>query len=318
MTEILLQFGFLALSITGVIICADLLIENAEKMAKYFKVPSFLIGVLVLAVGTSLPELSTSISASLVGETDVVVSNVLGSNIANVFLGLGLLALVTRKSIDFKQNVFEVHFPMVMMSVVATVLFLYDDQVVSTGEGILYLVMLAAYIWFLVSRGNFEAKEAKKDAVEEDRKFSWKSLGFLIVGLGGLIFSSKFVVDSLLNISDIMGIAKSALSASLVAIGTSLPELAVGFSAIKKGNTEMLIGNIIGSNIFNVLLILGIGSLISPLEAGEQTMKVILPFFVGSIFVYWISKTDKKITVQEGAGMVVLYVAFLGKLYGFL
>lgn len=311
--EIFLHVGLLLFSFFLIIWSADLLVENGEKLGYALNVPVFLIGVLVMAIGTSLPELATGISATLKNETDLVVANVLGSNVANVFLGLGLVSLIARKSIPFKQDVFEVHFPILMMSVFAVITTLYDG-VITQGEGVIFASILCAYMWFLFSKDQRKLKTSEKKSVA----FHWKYPLFILLGFAGLAFSADLLIDSIITIAETFGIAKSALAGSLVAVGTSIPEIALGISAVRKENTELLIGNILGSNIFNVVLILSVSSFIAPLTISEQTQSVLLPFFVGSTIIYWVSKKDKKITVQEGSAMTILYVLFLGKLFGFL
>jgi len=310
--ELLIQIGIFLASTFVIIKSADILVDNGEKLGVSLKIPQFIIGILVMAIGTSLPEMATGISAALKGETDLVIANMLGSDIANIFIGLGLIAFITGKSIKFKQDVFEVHFPILIMSALGVFISLLD-RVITFKEGIVFVLVLSAYVWFLFSRDQIREKEEKQTI-----PFQWKYPLMIVIGLVGLASSADFLINSILSIATLMGIAKSALAASLVAIGTSIPEFAVGLSALKKGNTEMLIGNILGSNIFNILLVLSVTSFISPLEASDQTMNIILPFFISSVFVYWVSKKDKQITIQEGAAMTILYIFFLGKLFDFL
>ncbi|MCF7847175.1 MAG: sodium:calcium antiporter [Candidatus Gracilibacteria bacterium] len=290
---------------------ADLLVGNSEKLGIALKVPHFITGVLILSLGTSFPELATGIASVMKGEPEMLVGNVIGSDIANILIGLGLLSLIAGKSIRYKQDIFEVHFPVLVMSVFALVVMLWDS-VLTPLEGVLLLLIMIGYIWFLVSHD----KESHDDVPAQ--KFSWKLVFFIVLGLVGLVVSSHFLIESVIDLADRWGLGRSSLAATLVAVGTSIPELVVGYSAIKRRNTEMVIGNILGSNIFNIVLILSVGSFLSPLNVSSLTTTIMLPFLLGTLAVYWVTSKDKEITIQEGAGMAVLYVLFLGKLFGFL
>ena len=309
--SLILQLVIFGISAVALIWSADFLVKNSEKLGNSLKLPHFITGVLILSIGTSLPELATGIASMLRDEPDMLLGNVIGSDVANILLGLGFLALITRKNIEYHQQIFEVHFPIFMISVFMLVVTLWDNVITPT-EGILFLLVMAAYIWFLFSA----KKNSKKE--KHHQKFSWKFVVFILIGIAGLVTASHFLIDSVINLATICGLGKASLAATLVAVGTSIPELVVGYSAIKRKNNEMVIGNILGSNIFNIVLILSIGSFIAPISASAITMQVMLPFLVGTVLVYWVASKDKKITIQEGAGMTVLYVLFLGKLFGFL
>lgn len=294
---------------------ADILVNNSEKLGLSLGVPPFLVGVFILSIGTSLPELAAGVSAVFKGHSELVTADIMGSNIANIFLGLGAVAFITQKHIQFKQNVFEVHFPILVMSVFAFVISIWD-QVISRGEGFIFLVILLAYLWFLYAKHRQETCKPDNEAAAKKIPFNKRYLCFILLGGFGLALSANFLVESLLTVSEILGLSTSVLAASLVSISTSLPEIVVGFKAAREGKHDILVGNILGSNIFNIVLILSITSFIQPLVVSDQAIDLLLPFFVGSIFIYWVCKKDKQITIQEGAAMTILYVLYLGKLYG--
>jgi len=288
---------------------ADYFIEAVEKLGHCWKMPHFITGVLLVAIGTSLPEFSTSIASVLKDETDMLAGNVLGTVIANVFLGLGLMSVLTNTNIKFERNIFAVHFPIFIFSVTLAILTMFDGKV-TWEEGIFFLGTCAAYLWFLF------AKKEKDDM--PDVKFSWKLLIIPVLGLVGLAISSEFVIRSIIVISELLGFEKTVLAATLVAVGTSLPEMLVVWVMIKKRNFDMIVGNILGSNIFDILLIFGIGSLISPLQISTLSLQIIAPFMVATLLIYWGVSKDKEITKQEGLAMTFLYIFFIGKLYGIL
>lgn len=262
-----------------------------------------------MAIGTSLPEFATSIASVLRDESDMLAGNVLGTVIANIFLGLGLVTFLARKNLKFHTNIFQVHFPIFILSIVMTALTIWDGEI-TRWEGIFFFGVLAAYLWFLFT--------TDKEEHPEKVTFSWLFLVIPAVSLVALAISSEFVIRSIISIAEIAGLGKTALAATLVAVGTSLPEIMVGFTMIKKGKFDMAVGNVLGSNIFDILLIFGFGSLIATggLLVSDLTLHVIVPFMVATVFIYWAISKDKEITRQEGLAMICLYGLFLGKLFG--
>jgi len=310
MESLLLQAFVFVASIFILVRSSDYFIINAEKIGLALRWPHFLTGVLIVAIGTSLPELATSIASITEGETDMLLGNVLGSNVANIFLGLGLVFFLANKTVSFKHNIFDVHFPVLIMATTLAVFTALDGQITQL-ESLFFHGVLFSYLWFL-----FSDSKPSHNPLEKHPPFRWVYVAGCVLGLLGLIVSSKFAVGSVIFIAEAMGLAKTALAATLVAIGTSLPEMMVVYSSLKRKNVELVIGNIIGSNIFNILLIVGIGSSLTTLEVSDLTLTVILPFAIGATLIYWMISIDKRITKQEGLAMTFLYVLFVGKLFG--
>jgi cation:H+ antiporter len=304
---------------------ADVLVNNAEKLGLSLRVPPFLVGVIILSIGTSLPELAAGISATVKGHSELVTADIMGSNIANIFLGLGAVALITQKHIQFKQNVFEVHFPILAMAVFAFLISIWD-QVITAGEGAIFFVIMLAYIWFLTAKhaqnslplgkGELSKTEGIESATEKIIPFVWRYPLWIFIGGVGIAGAAHILIESIIKASELMGLVESVLAASLVSVSTSLPEMVVGFKAAKSGQYDVLVGNILGSNIFNIVLILSVTSFIHPVAVSDQAIELLLPFFVGSIVVYWVCQKDRQITIQEGTAMTILYLMYLGKLYG--
>ena len=306
--ELFIQLGIFALSTFMLVKSADYFIDGVVKLGVCWRLPHFITGVLIMAIGTSLPEFATSMASVLKHESDMLAGNVLGTIIANIFLGLGAVAFLSRTNIKFDTNVFQVHFPIFIISVAITVLTLWDG-VMSPFEGMFFFGVFIAYLWFLFT--------ADKADHPEKVVFSWLFLVIPALALVGLATSSEFVIRSIISIAEIAGLGKTALAATLVAVGTSLPEIMVGFTMVKKKMFDMAVGNILGSNIFDILLIFGVGSLFhGGLKVSEMTMTIIVPFMVATLFIYWGISKDKEITRQEGLAMLCLYGLFLGKLFG--
>lgn len=309
--ELLLPIGIFIISIFVLVQSADYFIEYIEQLGNCLRLPHFITGVLLVAIGTSLPEFSTSIASVIKGEGDMMVGNVLGTVIANIFLGLGLVSVIAGRNIQFTQNVFSVHFPVFIMAVGLTVLVMWDG-IMTASESIFFLGTFGAYLWYLLHRDNHEKIHLTHP------KFNWKMIAIPSASLIGLLISSEFVVRAILDISEIAGISAGSLSATVIAVGTSIPEMIVVFTMLRKKMHDMAVGNILGSNIFDILLIFGVGGLIAPLAISTQTLTIIIPAMVVTLFVYWGISLDKNITRYEGLAMTMLYFFFIGKLFGWL
>lgn len=310
--DLIIQCAVFVVSMIFLVKSADVFIENAEKLGMSLGLPHFITGVLIVALGTSLPEFSTGIASVLRGETDMLMGNVYGSNVANVFLGIGFMGALLWKNIAFKQNIFQVHFPILVMATGSAILISLDG-VVNFGEGLVLLGILMAYLFYLMNK-----KQSGITELLTRPKFSWSYPIKAAIGLLILIFASKYLIDSVIFLAEFLGFGKTAFAASLVAVGTSLPEMMVVYSAMKRGNAEMIVGNILGSNIFNILLIVGVGALISPLVVSDLTLYKILPFTLVSVFIFWIISKEKEIRKEESLAMVFIYILFLGQLYGWM
>ena len=311
---LLLALGTFIVSTYLLVRSADWFVEAVERIGIALKMPHFLTGVLIVAIGTSLPELATGIASVLRHESDMLVGNILGSGIANIFLGLGFVSFLARKNIKFQQNIFQVHFPMFVMAVTVLVMTVIGDRTITWSEGICFLGILVGYLWFLF------CKDSGKPSFLEREQFRWDDVLLAVVSLAVLILSSDILISSVIFLGESLSIPNSVLAGTLVAVGTSLPEMMVVYAALKKGNAELAVGNILGSNIFNILLIIGAGSFVSlfaePLTISDITFHVMLPFTIASVFIYWSSSKDREITRQEGFGMTIVYILFLAKLFG--
>lgn len=315
--DIFIQLAIFTIATTALVWGADTFVDAIERIGTALKLPHFLTGVLFVALGTSLPELVTGIVAVSQGETDLLIGNVLGSDIANILLGLGLTVFIARKDIKYEQNIFRVHFPILVIALILAVMMM-QDMIVTRAESGLLFAMFFVYLWFLYGHKDAEVPVLEGDHDFTPQPFRWADVGISVGALGIVLVSSNFAVTSVINIAQILGVTSSALAATLIAVGTSLPEMIVVYAAIKKSNIEIAIGNILGSNIFNIVLIMGVGGLIAPLEVSVTTMTVIVPFSIASLFIYWAISHTREITRHEGLAMVLFYVFFVGKLYGWM
>lgn len=298
---------------------SDLFTDAAEKVGKHFKMPAFIIGVTIVAIGTSLPELISSIVAVMEGSSEMVVANVMGSNITNIFLVLGVAAII-RKKAKISHELIHVDLPLLMGSAFLLVIMAWDGQV-TAGEGILLLLGIVIYLTYTASIER-KSKDAEAEKVVAklgtQKKLSPRIWIVLVVSAAFVYLGAKYVVFSVIEISEIVGIGADIIAASAVALGTSLPELMVSVSAARKGNSEIAVGNILGSNIFNALAVTGIAGLFGTLVVSKEILYFTMPVMIVATVLYYFITEDKQLTMWEGLMLLLFYIAFLGKLFGLI
>ena len=257
-----MDFIIFLVSMAALIYGADFIIKESERIALHFDIPHFVIGATLVAFGTSLPEMAASMIASYHGKSDLAVANVIGSVTFNITLVLGVVFLIATK-MNPSRDLFAKDSAWILMPVIIFLLMSYDGSITRV-EGFLYLFMMVAYILFLFTSAK-EDLEVDQDLAKE--KFNWfKALALLSIGFVLTIGGANFVVESGSNIARMFGVSEWIIGLFLISLGTSLPELVVSLVAIKKGNADLSIGNIIGSNVANFSMVLGGASLISPLS----------------------------------------------------
>ncbi len=320
---ILLFIGSLVALVKG----ADWLIDSAEKIGLAVGLSPFIIGAVIIGLGTSLPELLSAIMAVLKGVNEIVVANSIGSNIANILLVAGL-AVVVGKGLRVTKNLIDIDLPLLAIT---TSLFLGVawDRKIEIRESILLLIVFVIYFFYtLYHQEGKESKKEDKTLLEEEKsgkiskkdrpKVFVKDVVYLFVGIISLILGAKFLIDSVVEISVILSIGAGAVSLFAVALGTSLPELMVSVKAALKKKPEVALGNVFGSNIFNLLFVVGIPGMFTVLKLDEVTFTLGLPVLAIVTFLFVISGISRRIHIYEGATYLVIYIFFIGKLFGFL
>ena len=266
-----MDFVIFIIAMSALIYGADFIIKESERIALHFNISHFVIGATLVAFGTSLPEMAASMMASSAGKSDMAVANVVGSVIFNITLVLGIVFLISKK-IHPKRNLFGQDSAWVIVPVVLFFIMI-EDGIIGRIDGLLYLLLMVSYLVFLFS----DSKEDLEGEIDEDlalEKFNWgKTVLLLAIGFSLTIGGANFVIDSGTNIARIFGISEWIIGIFLISLGTSLPELVVSLVAVKKGNAEMSIGNIIGSNVANFSMVLGAASLINPLTVNLLATK---------------------------------------------
>ena len=300
-----LDILYIIIGVTLVLVGADRLTEGASSLARRFGVPEIVIGLTIVACGTSMPEFFVSLMSALNGTPDMAVGNVVGSNIMNTMLIVGCAAMVAPMVISPSTVKKDIPF-----SVGASILLvlLAIDSVIGRIDGIILLVGFAVFMAYTLWQAKREKTESA-DAVKQQNP--WLSVLYIALGLAGLVFGSNLFVDSASSVATSLGVSESVIGLTIVAGGTSLPELATSVVAARKGQSAIAIGNVIGSNVFNILLILGATAAISPLQMEGITL-VDIGVMLGSITLVWLfSFTRYTVERWEGAVLVLGYGAYL-------
>lgn len=309
MDYILLLIGFVLL-IKG----ADFFVDGASSIAKTLKVPALIIGLTIVAFGTSAPELAVSITSAMKGQNGIAVGNVVGSNIFNVLMVVGVSAmicpLVVKKSILVKEFPFTILAGIALfIMAIDTVLGSGSANILSRTDGIMLLIFFGIFMYYLIE----VALQARANGEEEEEIEGmplWKGIVFSLGGIAGIVVGGDIVVDSATNIALAWGMSETLVGLTIIAVGTSLPELVTSIVAARKGESDIALGNVIGSCIFNVFLILGVSATINPIELGGAIFTDMFIMIVITVVTYFFAMS-KRINKVEGGILVATYVAYM-------
>ncbi|MFQ9515945.1 MAG: calcium/sodium antiporter [Eubacterium sp.] len=328
--KLILDIIFLLLGFLFLIKGADYFVDGSSAIAKKLRVPSIVVGLTIVAVGTSLPELAVSSFAAAKGSNAIAVSNVIGSNIFNLLMVLGITALFV--TINVKKSILKREMPfLVGITVLGVILagdalwfgdvigrinifdFKYSDAIIGTVEridGILLLVLFVGFIWWTVS---YALKERKKTAEEtEEVTFSnWKCAIFIIGGAVAIIAGGEIVVNHAKSLALAAGMSETLVGLTIVALGTSLPELVTSAVAGVKGEGDIAVGNVVGSNIANILLVLGMSATISPIKVTTMSLIDGIMSLIITVIVFVVAGTKKRIKRGEGIFLVLIYLCYM-------
>ncbi len=308
-----------AAGLVMLLVCGELLVRGSVALAEQFNISKLIIGFTIVAFGTSAPELVVCVQAALDGAPGIAVGNVVGSNIANILLVLGVPALIYPLTCD-NQSALRDCFIMVGGSVLFTLLAWMG--VIAFWQGFILTATLGIIIYLAYRRakkeGDLAADEALEEYEENMPKTLWLSFAFILLGLGGLIVGSRLLVIGAVNIATIAGVSEEIIGLTLVALGTSLPELATSIIAAFRRHGDVAIGNVLGSNLFNITGIIGVTSMISPLEAPAQILHFdLILMLIASFALIGVFYTKKPIGRVLGAALVIIYCGYvLSQFYG--
>lgn len=305
---ILLVLGFIIL-IKG----ADIFVDGASSLALNFKLSKMLIGLTIVSFGTSAPEFAVSVTSLLSGNGDIVIGNVVGSNILNILLILGVSSMI--HYLEVKNNTVKKEIPITIL--ITTLLFvllsdnLFDSNVVNAltrEDGIVILLFFTVFIYYLISM--------MRNKVDEDVEIKYgilKSIIFIVLGIAAIVLGSNLVVNNSTELAQIMGISERIISLTIVAIGTSLPELVTSVVATKKKEYDIAIGNVVGSNIFNIGIVLGLPiALFGGINSISFEMLDLIVMFVSALLLFVFAFKDRKINKKEGIIFLIIFVIYYG------
>lgn len=308
MIQYLSWIGLFVISLTVLIKSSDWFTQSAEKIGHGVGIPPFIIGVTIVAIGTSLPELISSIFAVHMGASEIAVGNVLGSNITNILLIFGFTAVFSRQ-IHLKYDLSIVDLPLLLGSTLLLALMLWDGEF-SKLEAVLCLSGMLVYLLYAAQTG------LKEERIEHNKaRIGFCSWIVLSVSAIGVYFGARFTVDAIIRLSDTLKVGREIIAGSAVALGTSLPELSVSISAARKGNPEMAIGNIVGSNIFNAFGVMSLSSFFGNVLIPQVMIRNALPILLIATFLFQFITQEKRITRWEGALLLIFYVFYLNQLF---
>ena len=298
---VLLIVGF-ALLIKG----SDFFVDGSSSIASLLKIPTLIVGLTIVAFGTSAPEAAVSITSSLAGNNALAVSNVIGSNLFNILLIIGICALL--KELELEKKVLNTDLPFLVIVTLIASAFILISWNITRIEGIILVLILIGYVIYLIY--STKKSEASQE-VEKPKMGLPRSIIYIVGGIAAIVIGADFVVDSASYIAIACGMSETLVGLTIVAIGTSLPELVTSLTALKKGENQLVIGNVIGSNIFNILFVLGASSAITAISL-DSSMLIDVTFMVFvTVLCFIFGKTQDKFDRKEGAILVALFIAYM-------
>lgn len=320
--DLLKNVGILLIGFILLVKGADFFVDGSSNVAKKLRIPSLIVGLTIVAMGTSLPELAVSLTAAVEGSNSIAISNVVGSNLFNLVVVLGACAILCPIVVD--KKVMKVEYPFSIIVTVILVLLAsertlfgqpgYDNNIsgnLGRLNGVMLLIIFIAFMVYTVLTALKERKNIQEEKAAEDELPVVLCLIYIVGGIAAIKFGGDFVVTGARAIAAKMGMTETLIGLTIVAVGTSLPELVTSVVAARKGETGLAIGNVIGSNIFNILLILGVSSAISPIAMGMDSFIDTSLLIAINIIVYVFAWSRDKISKKEGLYMILIYAVYM-------
>ena len=302
------------LLIVGVLLLikgADDFVEGSSTLAKKARIPALVIGLTLVSVGTSLPELSVSLTAALKGQNDMSFGNVIGSNIFNTFVVIGTAAIFTPMLIDKNMKKFDLPILMGIYGLLALFAYVITPEVIQIWEGLILFSLMFIYTGFLILRSKKEIKEDSGYDLDELKEIKTSSNIFLILcGAAGIIGGGTLVVENAEIIALALGMSELLVGLTVVSIGTSLPELVTSIVAAKKGENDIAVGNAIGSSLFNVVLILGLSCTVRPMNIELSTIVDIAVMFASALLIFFMAFGKAEVNRWKGILFILIYIAY--------
>jgi cation:H+ antiporter len=323
MLEIFFVLLMVVISLFVLVKGADYLVDGASDFARFMRISPVIVGLTIVAFGTSLPEFIVSLFSALSGQSDISIGNIIGSNIANITLIIGVCVIIAKK-IKIKSKTLIYEFPFMIFSsflllILANDFFIFgkDTFSLSRFDGIIFTIVFLAFMYYVFKTIKDDKKTIKKEFKEEYKHKNplWKNISYMVGGIIALVAGGKLFATYAGQLSALAGLSQSFIGLTIAALGTSLPELAASGVAAWKGHGDIAIGNVVGSNIFNVLFVLGATTLIRPMKVSASVLSVdaVIMILVSMVFLVFATK-NKAINRKEGVALLstyVLYIAFV-------
>lgn len=307
----LLSFFFIIIGFILLIVSADVLVDGASGVAKKFHIPEIIIGLTIVSIGTSMPELFVSVTSALEGYSDMAIGNIIGSNLSNLLLILGLSAII--KPVIFQKETRLYEIPMCLFFTGIFMMFCNTQNTISRIEAIILLILFIMFLGYTIWMGKRESGNNLNN-VEDNKKYNTiKNIIYIVLGIIGLKVGGDLTVNNAVNVANHFNISEKIISLTILAIGTSLPELVTSVTAAIKGNSDIAIGNIIGSNIFNILLIIGVSAIIKPIIYNVTYNFDLIILLVSTIILalFPIIPPKNKMSRANGVIYFLMYVVYL-------
>lgn len=304
------DYAFLIYGILILVISGDILVRGSVSLARYFKISTLIVGVTVVSFGTSAPELIVSINAALTGHPEIAIGNVVGSNISNIALVLAITAIIL--PIVVAKNSVRIDWPVMMASGILLYFMSLTNGSIEQYEGIVFIIILILYILFIIHKGKKERKHAPE--FKKPQYNILLSLGFIVVSIIGMYFGSTFLIDGASEIALDWGVSERVISVTVIAFGTSVPELSTSVIAAIKKESDISVGNILGSNIFNVFAILGITASIKDVTVSSKILSSDILWMLASfilLLVFMFVPKKYKIARVGGVILLVFYISYI-------
>lgn len=309
----MLKYIYLIVGFVLLIKGADFFVEGSSSVAKKLRVPSIIIGMTIVAMGTSLPETSVSVSASIAAKNDLAISNVIGSNIFNLMVVCGICAVLCPLTVDGTTLKRDFPFSIVIAGLLMALGGI--DGVVGRFDGILFLVLFVVFLLIMI----YSAKKSRDNSAPEADEYKimpvWKCILYMVGGIAAIAAGGEMVVEGASDIARAFGMSENLIGMTIVALGTSLPELVTSVVAARKNELDMALGNVIGSNIFNILFVLGIASAISPISYTNENLIDSAVLIVMSMIVLIFCLPKKRLIRWNGVAMLALYAGYTAYIF---
>jgi K+-dependent Na+/Ca+ exchanger family protein len=299
MIYLLLILGFILL-VKG----ADFFVEGAADIARLFRIPSVIIGLTIVAIGTSAPEAAVSITAGFARSNDIALGNVIGSNIFNILVVVGICGVI--KTFDINSHIIKRDFWVVIFSTGLLLVFILDRSI-TAFEGYILLFLMFVYILSMI---NLSLKSRTENCSNYEEISVIKCILFTVFGIAAVILGGQLVVDNAVKIAESFNVSENLIGLTIVAVGTSLPELVTSIAAAKKGNSGLALGNVIGSNIFNILFIIGASSVLNPINAAEESILDVVVSLIITLLIFLWCRFRKCINFLTGIIMLICYFGY--------